>query len=79
MKVLVIFILIVVLFFYVIRAVFRSIGRILLGTDRSYARYETSSKTTNRKEGDVQIDRQRTEEKQINANVGEYVDYEEVK
>lgn len=80
MKVFIIFILIVALFFYALRGILRSVGRIILGPNNGRdTRQAPYNRPQNRKEGDIQIDRQHKEEKHINANVGEYVDYEEVK
>jgi hypothetical protein len=40
---------------------------------------KTQHKTKTRQQGDVHIDRQPSRDKKIKDNVGEYVDYEEIK
>lgn len=80
MKYLLIFILILVLLSWFFRMIMGYFARNFFNNLNNNNRQESKPKTQKtRKQGDVHIDKQPARDKKIKEDVGEYVDYEEIK
>ncbi|MDR0386179.1 MAG: DUF4834 family protein [Prevotellaceae bacterium] len=77
MKYLFIFILILILMSWFFRLIMGYFARRFFNIDELPKRQKTQRKTGKR--GDVHIDRQPARDKKIKDDVGEYVDYEDIK
>jgi uncharacterized ion transporter superfamily protein YfcC len=76
-KVLLILILILVILSWFFRMIMGYFARTFFNINGTTNRSKTQHKT--RKQGDIHIDKQPARDKKIKEDVGEYVDYEEIK
>ncbi|MDR1169700.1 MAG: DUF4834 family protein [Prevotellaceae bacterium] len=77
MKFLLVFILILIILSWFFRMIMGYFARNFFNINGQANRQKTQPKTGKR--GDVHIDKQPARDKKIKDNVGEYVDYEEIK